>query len=74
MTYTLTLDGRALHYYPDLKSRGWGPTSSLTGTPGQPITWSNRKDAERWATVERVFCAGAVITELEPERIEEPAR
>lgn len=67
MTYTITLDGRALHYYPDLKSRGWGPTSSLTNAPGQPITWSNPEDAERWAAERRVFCAGAQITAIEPD-------
>lgn len=68
MTYKLTLDGRDLHYYPAQKARGWGPTSSTTGEPGKRITWPKREDAEKWAAVERVFCTGAVVTEIAHER------
>ena len=36
MTYTLTLDGLALHHYGQ-GVYGWGPTSSTTGQPGRLV-------------------------------------
>ena len=38
MTYTLTLDGLALHHYGQ-GVYGWGPTSSTTGQPGRLVEW-----------------------------------
>lgn len=64
MTYTLTLDGYALHHY-GRGVYGWGPTSSTTGEPGRLVEWTKREDAEKWAAVERVFCAGAVVVAAE---------
>ncbi len=62
MTYTLTLDGCALHHYGQ-GVYGWGPTSSTTGQPGRLVEWSMRCEVEDWMQARRVFCAGAVIEE-----------
>ena len=62
MTYTLTLDGQALHHY-GAGVYGWGPTSSTTGQPGQLVEWTLRAEAEAWAAARPVFCAGAVVGE-----------
>ena len=63
MTYTLTLDGLALHHYGQ-GVYGWGPTSSTTGQPGQLVEWSQRFEAEDWISKRPVFCNGAIVTEM----------
>ena len=60
MTYTLTLDGLALHHYGQ-GVYGWGPTSSTTGQPGRLVEWVMRAEAERWMQARAVFCAGAQV-------------
>nr|WP_059392993.1 hypothetical protein [Pseudomonas toyotomiensis] len=62
MTYTLILDGLALHYYGN-GVYGWGPISSTTGQPGQRVEWSMRCEAASWMQARTVFCTGAVIEE-----------
>lgn len=62
MTYTLTLDGYALHYY-GRGVYGWGPTSSTTGQPGRLVEWTMRCEVEDWIQERAVFCTGAVIEE-----------
>ena len=60
MTYTLTLDGLALHHYGQ-GVYGWGPTSSTTGQPGRLVEWVMSAEAERWMQARAVFCAGAQV-------------
>lgn len=60
MTYTLTLDGHALHHYGQ-GAYGWGPTSSTTGQPGQLVEWTMCAEVESWMQARAVFCAGAVV-------------
>lgn len=60
MTYTLTLDGLALHHYGQ-GVYGWGPTSSTTGQPGRRVEWTMRTEAESWMQARAVFCAGAQV-------------
>lgn len=62
-TYTLTLDGLALHHYGQ-GVYGWGPTSSTTGEPGRLVEWTMRTEVADWMQARAVFCAGAVIEEV----------
>ena len=59
-TYTLTLDGHALHYYGQ-GVYGWGPISTTTGKLGRLVEWLLRSEADYWAKQRAVFCTGAVI-------------
>jgi len=60
MTYTLTLDGLALHHY-GLGVYGWGQISSTTGQPGQLVEWTMRDEVDCWMQSRLVFCTGAVV-------------
>ena len=60
MTYTLTLDGLALHHYGQGVYR-WRPTRSTSVQPGRLVEWVMRAEAERWMQARAVFCAGAQV-------------
>jgi|LSQX01.2.fsa_nt_gb hypothetical protein len=61
--YTISLDGKHLHHYGQ-GVYGWGPVSSTTGQPGRLVEWSMRCEADDWMQARAVFCAGAVVKEV----------
>ena len=65
--YTVTLSGLVLHRYG--AACGWGPYSSTTGEPGNPVTFNSRADAQAWIDARPVFALGAVPSQSDTETI-----
>lgn len=67
-TFTLELNGKALHHY-GAGVYGWGEISTTTGKPGRLVEWTMQEEAEDWASSRRVFCTGAVVKASSPPEV-----